>query len=81
MQRRITTRPHRTRKQRFLFLTLTLSQSGTLFTVSTVWIQLLLSLLLSHLALLIIAPWFFNLERLLFELFHLDPEPEDLPLL
>ena len=45
------------------------------------WMQLRLILALSHLALLIIAPWFFNLQRVLLEMFRLDPDPEDLPLL
>lgn len=45
------------------------------------WLQSLLIAALSHIALLWIAPWFFNLQRLLLEVLHLDPEPEDLPLL
>jgi cell shape-determining protein MreD len=45
------------------------------------WGQVLNTVLLSHLALLLVAPWFFNFERMLFSLFHLDVEPEDLPLL
>ncbi len=65
----------------FCFLALMISQKGELLSVSTFWIQAILSMLLSHLALLVIAPWFFNLERLLFDLFRLDPDPEDLPLL
>ena len=45
------------------------------------WIQTMLCAGLSHLLLLAIAPWFFNLQRLLIEMFHLDNKPEDLPLL
>ncbi|MGJ8649201.1 MAG: hypothetical protein ACSHX4_02465 [Opitutaceae bacterium] len=48
--------------------------------VSAFWIQVLLTSLISHLTLLIVAPWFFNLQRLLFELCHLDTEPEDFPI-
>ncbi len=43
------------------------------------WTHVAATVLLSHLALLPVAPWFFNLERLLFELFHTETEPEDLP--
>jgi len=43
------------------------------------WLHAFVTLLVSHLALLVVAPWFFNLERLLFELCHLETEPEDLP--
>jgi hypothetical protein len=32
------------------------------------------------LALLLITPWFLQFQRMLIQLFHLDPEPEDLPL-
>jgi hypothetical protein len=45
------------------------------------WLQVFVTSLASHLALLIVAPWFFNFERMLFTLFRLDPEPEDLPIL
>ncbi|TVP80085.1 MAG: hypothetical protein EA353_04725 [Puniceicoccaceae bacterium] len=45
------------------------------------WMQVLTTSLVSHLALLIVAPWFFQLERALFVLFHLDSEPEDYPIL
>jgi rod shape-determining protein MreD len=50
--------------------------------ISTIayWLQVLLTALLSHLCLLFINPWFFNLERLLFHLLRVDTEPEDLPL-
>ncbi|ADE54982.1 hypothetical protein [Coraliomargarita akajimensis] len=64
-----------------LFLLLILSCDAALYSVPGFWIQTLLNAGLSHLALLLIAPWFFNLQRLLLEVLHLDPEPEDLPLL
>ena len=43
------------------------------------WTQVVATSLFSHLILLFVAPWFFNFERMLFALFHLDVEPEDLP--
>lgn len=45
------------------------------------WLQLVVTALLSHAALLIIAPWFFNLQRLLFEICHVDTEPDEFPML
>ena len=50
-------------------------------TVSTYWIQISITALISHLLILIVAPWFFNLQRLLFEIFHFETEPEDFPIL
>lgn len=47
---------------------------------SAFWIQVLLTTLLSHVILLVVAPWFFNLQRLLFELCHFETEPEDFPI-
>ena len=43
------------------------------------WTQVVTTALFSHLVLLLVAPWFFNFERMLFALFHLDAEPEDSP--
>ena len=43
------------------------------------WIQTALCAVASHLLLFAIAPWFFNLQRLLLEMLHLDTKPEDLP--
>ena len=43
------------------------------------WTQVFVTTLASHLVLLIVAPWFFNFERMLFVLCRLDSEPEDLP--
>ena len=45
------------------------------------WLQLVITAVISHAALLIIAPWFFNLQRLLFELCHVDTEPDEFPML
>ncbi len=44
------------------------------------WTQVLLTILLSHFCLLFISPWFFNAERLLFNLMHVDTDPVDLPI-
>lgn len=44
------------------------------------WLQVLTTTLLSQGALLIIAPWFFNLERLLFEICHVNTKPDDFPM-
>lgn len=45
------------------------------------WLQIIVTSLASHLVLLLVAPWFYNFERMLFALFHMDPEPEDFPIL
>lgn len=50
------------------------------FGVSSFWIHCILTSLLSHLTLLAVAPWFFNLQRVLFELCQLETEPEDFPI-
>jgi hypothetical protein len=39
----------------------------------------LIELSLSHLILMMIAPWFFNLQRVLFSIFDSKTEPESLP--
>lgn len=65
----------------FLLVALTLAMGREHFDVAGFWIQVVMTSCCSHLALLLVAPWFFNLERLLFEIFHLGAEPEDLPLL
>ncbi len=48
---------------------------------SSLWIQILITTVLSHGLLTIVAPWFFDLQRLLFELCRLETEPEDFPIL
>lgn len=65
----------------FCIALITLATAFHQFGVSAFWIQVLVTSLLSHALLIIIAPWFFDLQRLLFELFGLDPEPEDFPIL
>lgn len=50
------------------------------FNVAAFWIHTILTSLLSHLTLVAVAPWFFNLQRALFELCHLETEPEDFPI-
>lgn len=60
---------------------LSLSVGSTGWGSIAFWTQVGMTSLLSHLALLLVAPWFFNFERMLFALFHLDVEPEDLPVL
>jgi cell shape-determining protein MreD len=65
----------------FFIVLLTFTMGRGNLSDSAFWIQVFLTSLLSHLALLIVAPWFFNLERLLFEICHLEIEPEDFPLL
>lgn len=65
----------------FLFIVLTLATGRDYFGVASFWIHVLTTLVCSHLALLLIAPWFFNFERQLFEICRVETEPEDLPLL
>lgn len=65
----------------FLLAALTLATGREYFSDVGFWIQVLMTLACSHLALLVLAPWFFNLERQLLEICHLKTEPEDLPLL
>jgi len=62
-------------------LLLTLSEGLAHINSPAFWAHVLATTLLSHAALLIIAPWFFNLERLLFTLCHLETEPDDFPML
>jgi len=59
---------------------LTIWQGYPYFTQSAFWFQVLTTALLSHLCLLFLAPWFFNLERLLFGICRLKTDPEDLPI-
>ena len=51
------------------------------WTTAAYWIQVLATSLASHLVLLLVAPWLFNFERMLFLLFRMDPEPGDFPIL
>jgi len=65
----------------FFLVALTIATGREHFGVASFWIQVFTTSLCSHLALLIIAPWFYNFERQLFEICRLETEPEDLPLL
>lgn len=65
----------------FLLIVLTVATGREHFGAVSFWIQVLTTSVCSHLALLVIAPWFFDLERQLFEICHVETEPEDLPLL
>jgi cell shape-determining protein MreD len=58
---------------------LTLTAGTQNFVLPAFWRQVLLTTLLSHAILLAVAPWFFNLERLLFKLCHAATEPDDFP--
>ena len=60
---------------------LAVSEGLQYISVPAFWLQLVITVLFSHAALLIIAPWFFNLQRLLFELCHVDTEPDEFPML
>jgi cell shape-determining protein MreD len=64
-----------------LMVVLTLATGYEHFGVVGFWIQIFTTLFCSHLALLVVGPWFFNLERLFFEVCRMETEPEDLPLL
>jgi hypothetical protein len=65
----------------YLLAVLTIGLGRDYFAASEFWIQVCMTLFSSHLALLIVAPWFFNLERLLFEICRLETEPEDFPVI
>lgn len=62
-----------------LLLVLVLSEAGRGEGLSAVGLPVVVTWLLSHLVLLVVAPWFFELQRCLFELCRLDTEPEDYP--
>ena len=63
----------------FLFLLIAFEGSGR-FGAIEFWMQCGMTLLLSHLTLLVVAPWFFNLQRALFGICQLDIEPDDYPM-
>lgn len=65
----------------FLLVALTIATGRDYFSIPSFWTQVLMTLFCSHLALLMVAPWFFNFERMLFRICHVETEPEDLPLL
>ena len=59
---------------------LTASEALQHISSTAFWLQVGITTLLSHAVLLIIAPWFFNLERLLFEICHVETEPDEFPI-
>jgi len=61
-------------------IALSLLNSSTYFIVPAFWIHLSITLVISHLMLIMVAPWFFNFERLMFQICRLETEPEDLPM-
>ena len=63
----------------FLLLLMVFAGSGR-FGAIEFWVQSGTTLLASHLVLLVVAPWFFNLQRALFEICQLDSEPDDYPM-
>jgi hypothetical protein len=65
----------------FCIALLTISMGHGHFSVGAFWIQVIITTVLSHAVLLVVAPWFFNLERLLFELCRVELDPEDFPTL
>lgn len=65
----------------FCILLVTVGMGFPYFSSLGFWLQVLATSLASHLVLLVVAPWFFNLERMLFALCRFDTEPEDFPML
>ncbi|MDQ8194837.1 hypothetical protein QEH59_10400 [Coraliomargarita sp. SDUM461004] len=65
----------------FCVVLLTLTMGFSYISSPGFWVQVFVTSLASHLALVLVAPWFFNFERMLFELCRLDTEPEDFPML
>ena len=65
----------------FCIVLVTVAMGSSYFSSAGFWLQVAATSLASHLALLVVAPWFFNFERMLFALCHLDAEPEDFPIL
>jgi rod shape-determining protein MreD len=64
-----------------ILLTLAATYAAEASNLFDFWIQTLFCLGLSQGLLLVVSPWFFNFQRLLIEMLHLDNKPEDLPLL
>lgn len=59
---------------------LSLSNGQGNYHVLDLWILTITTFLGSSLLLLFIAPWFFNFQRMLFEQFRMNSEPEDIPI-
>lgn len=65
----------------FCIVLVTVFMGGAYFSSIGFWLQVVATSLASHLALLVVAPWFFNFERMLFALCRLDTEPDEFPIL
>jgi len=65
----------------FCILLVTVAMGIPHFSSAGFWLQVIVTSLCSHLVLLVVAPWFFNFERMLFALCKMDTEPEDFPIL
>jgi hypothetical protein len=65
----------------FCILLVTVAMGFSYFSSAGFWLQVVATSLASHIVLLVVAPWFFNFERMLFALCNMDPEPEDFPIL
>lgn len=63
-----------------LILSLSFSNGWAHLLNKEIWIQTTSIILCSALCLFVISSWFFNFQRMLIELFHLNSEPEDLPI-
>lgn len=61
------------------FIALSFGPARELAAEPAYWLRIGTDLLISHLVLLPVAPWFFQLERLLFDLLRVETEPENLP--
>lgn len=59
---------------------LSLCNGSGYYHVLDLWILTITTLLGSSLLLFFVAPWFFNFQRMLFEQFRMNNEPEDLPI-
>ena len=65
----------------FCILLVTIVMGFAYITSPGFWLQVFVTSLASHVVLLIVAPWFFNFERMLLAICRLEPEPEDFPIL
>ncbi len=65
----------------YCIVLLTFGMGTAYFSSPAFWLQVVVTSLASHLVLLVLAPWFFNFERMLFALCRLDTEPDEFPIL
>ncbi len=63
----------------FFILFVAISMSTEYLLSVGFWLHFVVITITSHLTLLIVSPWFFNFERMLFALFRMDDESEDYP--